>query len=55
MLLPNELKPGQNLSCSERILKALALGESVSQEDLQVAATALKIDIEALEKLSQGK
>lgn len=55
MLLPNELKPGQDLSCSERILRSLALGESVSQDDLQIVATALKIDIEALENLSQGR
>jgi hypothetical protein len=53
MLLPNELKPGHDLNCSERVLKALALGESVSSEDLQAAAAALGIDVEALEKLSQ--
>jgi hypothetical protein len=55
MLLPNELKPGRDLNCSERVLKALALGESVSPEDLQATAAALGIDIEALEKLRQEK
>jgi hypothetical protein len=53
MLLPDTLKPGQDLSISEQVLKSLALGDRVSQEDLQLASAELGIDVAALEHLAK--